>query len=285
MTQELVVVGFAYEALDSEVRNDVQECTQEIKGLMRRTREDLVKIGEKLIEVKGKVEHGQFGAWLGAEFDWTERTARRFMSVAREFDSDTVSVLNADAKALYLLAAPSTPEAAREEAVRQAEAGESITYGKAQEIVGQVEVAERQWRDPPPAGQATDGSVGTTEHRGAPPRPEVEQAEPKPPPATKPTPQKPAAPKPAVPPPPPKPAPEMRPIEPPEPANAVLMVTIFAGGDLAERRVMATIGEQGGNVSQMRGGTYGELLEVVADLCERQFADNGASEAQILMEV
>jgi ParB family chromosome partitioning protein len=46
-----------------------------------------------------------------------------------------VSQLDIPVKALYMLAAPSTPEPARQEALNRAEQGETITYTLAQEIV------------------------------------------------------------------------------------------------------------------------------------------------------
>lgn len=82
--------------------------------------------------------HGYFGEWLKAEFDWTERTARRFMAVADSFKSDKLSDLDIAPSALYLLSAPSTPEEVREEALDRAEAGEPITHAIAKEIVPNV---------------------------------------------------------------------------------------------------------------------------------------------------
>lgn len=125
-----------YDSLDVETRIVVQQRTSEIKTLMRRTAQDIIDIGQKLIEVKAKLGHGLFGAWLQVEFEWTDRTARRFMAVAETFKSDTVSVLaNVDAKALYLLATPSAPESAREEVLQKAGSGEHITYDRAREII------------------------------------------------------------------------------------------------------------------------------------------------------
>lgn len=106
----LTTSNFDYGSLDAEARIVVQQRTGEIKGLMRRTASDIVEVGQKLIEVKDRLPHGEFGSWLAAEFEWTERTARRFMSVATAFKADTVSDLNADARTLYLLAAASTPD-------------------------------------------------------------------------------------------------------------------------------------------------------------------------------
>jgi len=124
---------FDYSSLDDESRHFVQQQTGEIRGLMKRTAQGIVEIGQKLIEVKEKLGHGRFLGWLQAEFAWTDETARRFMNVAQEFGR-IPQLVDFAPSALYILAAPSTPKTAREEAIARAEAGESITYTTAKEI-------------------------------------------------------------------------------------------------------------------------------------------------------
>lgn len=125
---------FDYSALDSETRIVVQQRTTEIKALMKRAASDIIEIGQKLIEVKERLEHGQFSPWLEAEFGWKHTTAWNFMQVADKF-SKFESLDGFAPSALYLLAAPSTPESARQEAIARAEEGEVITHGLARGIV------------------------------------------------------------------------------------------------------------------------------------------------------
>ncbi len=128
-------IGFDYANLDAETTQFVQQQTGEIRVLMKRTAQGIVEIGQRLIEVKEKLGYGQFESWLEAEFDWDKRTAYRFVSVAEEFSkTDKLSELNFAPSALYILAAASTPEAARSEALSRAEAGEPITYKVAKAI-------------------------------------------------------------------------------------------------------------------------------------------------------
>ena len=124
---------FDYASLDAGISQFVREQTGEIKGLMKRTAQGIVEIGQKLIEVKAKLGHGRFGDWLEAEFDWSTDTAQRFMRVAQVFAGKPQFAVIAPS-ALYELAAPSTPETARAEALARAEAGESITYTVAKAI-------------------------------------------------------------------------------------------------------------------------------------------------------
>ncbi|MBV8885395.1 MAG: DUF3102 domain-containing protein [Chroococcidiopsidaceae cyanobacterium CP_BM_RX_35] len=125
---------FDYSSLDPEISEFVQQQAGEIKVLVKRTAQGIIEVGLKLVNIKERLGHGQFGDWLEAEFDWTDRTARQFMRVAEEFKSANFSDLPFSPSALYLLAAPSSPQAAKLEAISRAEAGEFITYTKAKDL-------------------------------------------------------------------------------------------------------------------------------------------------------
>ena len=124
--------AFDYASLDGDTAQFLQQQTGEIRALMRRSAQDIFEIGQKLIEIKQRLGHGQFLEWLKAEFDWTIRTAQRFMNVAERFGnkSDIMSSLNIAPTALYLLAAPYLDEEVREEALKLAEK-EPLTNKKA----------------------------------------------------------------------------------------------------------------------------------------------------------
>lgn len=126
--------NFDYRNLDTETRIVVQQRTSEIKVLIKRNAQDVFDIGQKLIEVKEKLGHGNFGPWLMSEFEWSIPAAARFMQVADRFKFIKLINLEIAASALYLLAAPSTPEEARAEALQLASEGETITYTKASGI-------------------------------------------------------------------------------------------------------------------------------------------------------
>jgi len=127
--------SFDYAKLDAPTSQFVQQQTREIRILMRRTAEDIVEIGQRLISIKEKLEHGYFLEWLETEFDGHRDTANKFMQVAREFGSLEMSKISTfEISALYKLAAPSTPQAARNEAIARASAGEPITFSTAKAI-------------------------------------------------------------------------------------------------------------------------------------------------------
>ena len=127
--------NFDYANLDAITAEFVQQQTSQIRILMRRTAQDIVEIGQRLVSIKEKLGHGYFLEWLVTEFDGHRDTANKFMQVAKEFGNLEMSKFSTfEISALYKLATPSTPQAARDEAIARAAAGESITYSAAQQI-------------------------------------------------------------------------------------------------------------------------------------------------------
>jgi hypothetical protein len=132
---ELVVLGFDYSPLEAKVAEKVRSSAEAIRQQVRNTLENAIKIGQELLAVKEALPHGQFLPWLRAEFQWAERTAYNFISVAERFKLATIANLPIDPTAAYLLAGPSAPDEARQTAVERAEAGEHVTMSVAKEIV------------------------------------------------------------------------------------------------------------------------------------------------------
>src|SRR5918912_824865 len=130
-TGELVVIEpqpFDYSSLEGKTAEKVQAAAERIRQTVKRTIEDIIEIGNELLAVKEALEHGQFGAWLRAEFGWTDRTARNFMGVAEQFGSKTETISDLiEPTAAYLLAAPSASDEARQAAIGLAEEGKPVT--------------------------------------------------------------------------------------------------------------------------------------------------------------
>ena len=128
-------LSFSYDELDNETRFLVGQRTSEIKNLIHRSAQDVFDIGQKLIEVKEKLDHGRFLIWLNTEFNWSKSAARQFMQVARQFKRGNFTDLNIAASALYLLASNTTSVAARQEALERAAQGEIINRSEAKSII------------------------------------------------------------------------------------------------------------------------------------------------------
>jgi hypothetical protein len=148
MTTELdTTTTFDYLTLSVETRRLVGRRVGEIKGLFGTMMHNAVQIGEKLIDVRARLqeEEASFSGWVAAELGWSRSQAYNFIRVAERFgDRPNFAQLDIATSALYLLAQPSTPEPAVEEALARAEAGERVTYTEAKAIVAQHKAPEAE---------------------------------------------------------------------------------------------------------------------------------------------
>ncbi len=126
---------FDYASLDPEIRPFVLERTERIHNLARMTAAGIVQIGQYLTEVKARLGHGKFREWIKKEFGWERSSADNFMHVFKNVKCPTIGQLQIDCRALYLIAAPSTPEPVRAEVMRRAEKGEPVNHTGARALV------------------------------------------------------------------------------------------------------------------------------------------------------
>jgi hypothetical protein len=122
--------------LDELSTSRLEVCAEQVRVAVKLANASLIGVGLALSEAKSRLPYGTFGLWLLEEFQWQERTAQRFIQVAREFQNVSVTDLSyLDRTALYVLAGGKTPESARAEAVERASSGEHVTGNIAREIV------------------------------------------------------------------------------------------------------------------------------------------------------
>jgi hypothetical protein len=145
-----VLSRFDYAVLPDGQRALVEQKTGEIRERLKRSAQDIWEIGQRLYEVRQTLKHGQFDVWLKAEFGWSRRTAYNFINVYESFGNRAnLAEVNIATSALYLLAAPSTPETVRQAVMDQAKE----TGGK----VAHKDIAERlKPGRPSPAAQTID---------------------------------------------------------------------------------------------------------------------------------
>ena len=134
---------FDYSTLGDDLREEVQRHARSIKLRAKRTVHDTVQIGNSLLRVKERLPHGQFLSWLETELNLGEDSAGRFMQIAKKY-SGSPALERYTTSALYLLAAPSTPESARADAQARAEAGEQVSTVAAREIVTTHKLLQQQ---------------------------------------------------------------------------------------------------------------------------------------------
>jgi hypothetical protein len=138
---------FDYGALAPPLARSLQERAERITRRERRVVEDILANGKEFAEAREELRRckdGGFEGWY-TYHGWKRGTVYNYLQVWEQFgDLPNLGSLAIDPSALYLLAAPSTPEAAREEALARAEAGEPVSYSAAQEIVAGAKEAEAE---------------------------------------------------------------------------------------------------------------------------------------------
>ena len=89
----------------AEVRT-IETITGDILEAKRQGGEAILTIGRCLIEAKEMLSHGEWRSWLEERGEFSERSAQRFMRLAREWSNPTTLSDLGASKALMLLALP-----------------------------------------------------------------------------------------------------------------------------------------------------------------------------------
>lgn len=84
----------------------IETITAEIRILKARAGEDIIGIGQRLIEAKEQLPHGEWLPWLENEVQFSERSAQQFMRIAKEWSNPQTLADLGVSKALNLLALP-----------------------------------------------------------------------------------------------------------------------------------------------------------------------------------
>lgn len=133
-------LSFEYNALTPEVRQFAQQKANETHGLLKRTAEHVLQIGQNLRAVKEKLPHGQFLPWVEKEFEMSRWTARNFIHVADKLEDKWRNFHHLPISVLYELASPSVSQ----EVLTQVQVGDiSPTI----DAIREAREAERNARD------------------------------------------------------------------------------------------------------------------------------------------
>jgi Protein of unknown function (DUF3102) len=125
--------------LDVHQLPSLAEHAAAIRALGRQTLQNVIEIGRRLSECRAVLrKDGEWHAWLKSEFDWSDQHARRLIHLyeqAPKLNKLLSGNFDLPISALYLLAAPKTPEAARTEIAECAKSGEPMPVAKVERII------------------------------------------------------------------------------------------------------------------------------------------------------
>jgi DNA repair exonuclease SbcCD ATPase subunit len=118
----------------------VDQLTTEILIYKQQTAQNIIEIGKRLIKVKEQLPHGDWGKWLDEKVDFTDRTAQRFIRVAREFSNATSMSHLPQTKVFALL---DLPQDQREDFV-ESNPVEDMTTRELKQAIKEKKEAERR---------------------------------------------------------------------------------------------------------------------------------------------
>jgi len=122
-----------------EKQQYLANLAEDTRRRLKRSAMDIYCIGLNLLEAQKITEHGEFLPWLQQEFGMGKTSAYEFINVAKAFESKFPIIGNLINKitptALYKLAAPSTCQAARDEAINIVKAGQIVDPDIAKNLI------------------------------------------------------------------------------------------------------------------------------------------------------
>lgn len=119
---------------------NIEKTTTEILMLKDQTAQNIIEIGKRLLNVKENLEHGEFKKWVKEKIQFTDRTAQRFMQIAREFPN-TTAMSHLGSTKLFLLAG--LDEEDREE-VMQNNNVEDMTTRELEQVIKEKKEIKKQ---------------------------------------------------------------------------------------------------------------------------------------------
>lgn len=106
---------------------EIDDARDRIKSRMKKTVQDFIEIGRDLMDVKNKLDHGEFQHWVQIELGISPRSAQNFMNVAYHLGGKSEIISLLPPTVAYALAAPSMPDDVRVRLLELAENGDLIT--------------------------------------------------------------------------------------------------------------------------------------------------------------
>lgn len=123
--------GFDYSGITPASSDRIQAGLERIRELYQQSVYTALETGRQLLKIKAElVDDRAYRRWIDSELRWGKSTAYQFENVAKKF-GNVQNLDKFDVSALYVLAAPSTPDAIREQAIALAESGQRVSHNRA----------------------------------------------------------------------------------------------------------------------------------------------------------
>ena len=138
-----------YEGIHPTLQGELQSQAKEVIGLIRKTSDDLYRIGQILSSVKETLQGKSFSKWCEAEVGIKQATAYRYLSIFEKFSDQREIIGNIDPTALINLAAKSTPQTVLDQVITKAKEGIHVSNKETKDILDDMKARENALLTPP----------------------------------------------------------------------------------------------------------------------------------------
>ena len=152
---------FNYGNLEPELAIRAERAADWIRRRVSDQVKTIIEVGRLLIEMKAELGHGNFGRWIEQEFEFSRRTGELYMAAAERYGDKSEMVSRLSPSTVYLLAAKSTPDAARDLLIARVEEGDYVSYQHAKDFVRRVrgQQSDAAWSNKELSLQGTTGGL------------------------------------------------------------------------------------------------------------------------------
>ncbi len=121
---------------DEIITQKKEYLTKMALASLKRTANEYVNLSQICHEYHHAFGYQDYSAWIKNDLGLGTSRGAQLLNVYEKFGSTTVTVVeNLPAEVMFMLAAPSTPESARTEAIEKAENGKKLTVKEAKQLV------------------------------------------------------------------------------------------------------------------------------------------------------
>lgn len=138
-----------YEGIHPTLQGELQNQAKEVISLIRKTSDDLYRIGQILSSVKETLQGKSFSKWCESEVGIKKATAYRYLSIFDRFSDQREIIGNIDPAALINLAAKSTPQTVVDQVIIKAKEGIHVSNKETKDILDDMKKRENALLTPP----------------------------------------------------------------------------------------------------------------------------------------
>lgn len=145
-----------YEGIHPTLQAELKNQASEVQGLIRKTSDDLYRIGEILSDVKSTLHNKNFARWCESEVGIKKTTAYRYLSIYERFSDNKEIVSKLDPGVLMDLSVKSTPQMVVDKVVEKAESGEQVDSRETKRYIAEAKQREKEIATPPKPDRPQD---------------------------------------------------------------------------------------------------------------------------------